>query len=186
MSIEHDIFGTAPRAKGINSKNKGNTNERVAAKWMEQWTGQKFARVPQSGGLHWAGGASVSGDVVAQDDAYRRDFLFSIETKHRKDMTLTKNLRGNSKIYEFWRQARRDAQSIGKIPLALFRRDGMRSGVFIVFFEGKRLKDVLIQQGIRPECSGECDGVELNGYLSTEIADKMPYDKLVLYLPKTT
>lgn len=117
-SIKTDIFGDPIQKATINRKLKGNKNELYAAKLFSDWTGFSFHRVPGSGGLDWGKDHRVSGDIVAGEES---DFPFSVETKHLKSVTYSKDLRSNSKIFRIWAQCERDANNCGKIPLLFIR-----------------------------------------------------------------
>lgn len=132
-SVGDDIFGS--RTQSINQKRKGNTNERVAAKWLEKWTGKKFARVPSSGGLRWANNSSVCGDVVCEDETF--DFPFAVETKALKTFALREIMSGRNMIKTLWKQAQRDALRAGKEPLLMLRKNGMPAGEYVVFMSAR-------------------------------------------------
>ena len=109
---------------GINSKKKGDNNERIVASLLSEWTGVKFTRVPRSGGLDWKNNDTVYGDVVSTDRDF--NFPFSIETKAYKDINVGLNtLRKNSIVFKFWQQCVWDAEKSGKIPMLLIRKNGM-------------------------------------------------------------
>lgn len=164
--IEHDIFGTTPRKKSINSKKKGNANEREVGKFLKLWTGLEFNRVPQSGGLRWKSAEGITGDLVCED----KSFPFCVETKHYKKLTFSKVLRSNSSIYTIWQQAKRDAYRAGKKPMLILRHNGMPKGEFMLYFD-IRLPDTIVPASIGRE-------PELWGYYSTDFLDKVIYDKL--------
>lgn len=130
FNIGHDLFGGYRANTGINSKAKGDNNERAVCKWLHKWTGSKFARVPSSGGLRWANAAKTCGDVICEDDDFY--FPFSVETKHYKNLTVKEQLRSNSLVYRFWKQAVTDSlRSATKMhPLLLLRKNGMKAGEY--------------------------------------------------------
>ena len=165
--LEHDLFGTKPRNGGINSDRKGKENERDLCRWLEKWTGEKFARVPSSGGLRWKNTVSVCGDVVCENQDF--DCIFSIETKHLKTLSVTGKQRVKSTIRTIWeKQAKPDAERAGKIPLMLLRCNGMKQGTWY-FITDKTLPFDLV---------GYCpmDNGVLNIYSSKQIT---PYSKLI-------
>ena len=132
VTIADDILGSSGREKTINSKRKGNRNEIVAAKWLEKWTGQEFARTPSSGGLRWGQDASFAcGDVVCKNEKF--DFIFAVETKHLKAVEFKPHLSKRSKIYTIFQKAYRDAERAGKLPLLMLRTNGMEAGKFNIF-----------------------------------------------------
>lgn len=118
----------------INSKNKGNKNEREVAKWWESWTGMEFQRVPQSGGLRWANADKISGDIICTDPKHGKFFQFSIECKSYQDLDFKPPLLGNKgdKLQAFWKQAMDDAERSGKEPILFMRKNGMPKGQFFV------------------------------------------------------
>jgi len=114
----------------INSRNKGNKAERIAAKLIAKWTRKEFARTPSSGGLNWKSSHS-KGDIVSTTEGFY--FPFCIEVKHHKEINfehlITPNIK-NIKILEFWEQCNRDAQRANKIPLLIMRYDGLPKEFF--------------------------------------------------------
>mgnify|MGYP000509336423 CR=1 FL=1 len=111
----------------INSKNKGNKNERDLAKSMKAWTGFDFERVPSSGGLRWKRTTDTVGDITCTDNRHKGAFPFCIETKFHSDINFQHLLLDVSKvkILEFWDQAKSDAKRSGKIPLLFMRYNRM-------------------------------------------------------------
>ena len=172
-SIESDIFGHTVREGGINSKEKGNKNELVAAKLLTAWTGEKFTRVPSSGGLRWKNSTRVCGDVVCENDDF--DFLFSIETKHLKDMTLTGKLNARSKVLTIWEQCLRDAERAKKWPMLLLRKNGMQKDSFVIFVE-RSLGDRLNLDNVA--YTSYKTRFELVGFDSEEFIKKVDYSYL--------
>lgn len=132
LPIDSELFGTVHKAKKINSKVKGNRNELIVTKVLQEWTGHEFVRVPASGGLRWQNRMNVCGDVISTDPDF--DFIFSIETKAIKNLGLEDswdiNLRKNSKIYGYWDQCKRDAEVAGKIPFLIIRHNNMKRGAY--------------------------------------------------------
>lgn len=120
--IEHDIFGNDPRPRSILAKRKGNLNERAAAKFLSDWTGVQFNRTPSSGGMHLRN-QLFCGDLVCVDERFF--FPFVVETKHLKNLHVTETLRANSEVFTVFRQAKRDADRIGKRPMCLIRSNRM-------------------------------------------------------------
>jgi hypothetical protein len=131
-NMYEDIFGAKSKRPAINSRAKGCRNENDLCKlFLAPWTNEKFARTPRSGGLGW-GVEFASGDVVNLTRGGA--FEFVVETKHYAKLSLTKILRENSVIYNFWFQAKRDADKVGKLPLLAVRENGMKKGDYVVFF----------------------------------------------------
>ena len=89
-TIETDIFGYQVAENPINSKKKGDTNERAAASWLHKWTRELFIRTPSSGGRRLENASNFCGDVVCENEDF--NFPFVVETKHRKDITFSKVL----------------------------------------------------------------------------------------------
>lgn len=176
MTIEHDIFGGKPKAKGINSKRKGNTNELALTKFLNLWTGLEFQRVPSSGGLGWTSSVQTVGDVVCTTPDVV--FPFTIETKHLKNIGLSSMkgimLRSNSIIYTHWTQCIREGKAANKIPLFFVRDNGMKKNTWWVFM-GERLGHEL---DISATYYGEYEGENLYGVLSTSLG-KIDYNQLI-------
>ncbi len=118
---------------GINSRAKGNKAERDLAKQFKEWTGKDFARTPSSGGLSWQN-SMVSGDIVCTTEGHF--FPFSVEVKFHKEIDTNNLLVGkkDSKIVEFWKQCKHDAQKAKrkKIPILLMRYNNLPRGEWIV------------------------------------------------------
>lgn len=137
MSLYDDIFGGGGKSK-INSKRKGDRNEREVAKLLTKWTGQKFIRTPSSGGIATRLGsmsvnAAFCGDVSCVDQNF--EFHFTVETKHYKSLALSKELRSNSKVYSIYQQAKRDAEAAGRLPMIMLRKNGMAAGEYMIYFD---------------------------------------------------
>lgn len=148
-TIKDDLFGEGYK-QPINQKKKGNRNELVVCKVLEKWTGVPFSRVPSSGGLRWKNNKSICGDVVCTDENVY--FPFSVETKHLKMLAVGKNLlRSNSKVFTIYKQAKRDADRAGKIPMMMLRCNGMKEGEYWVFVPANEA-DILFRRA--PESMG--------------------------------
>lgn len=118
----------------VNSKNKGDCNEREAARALTEWTGYEFVRIPLSGGLGWDNRVNVCGDLISTDPEF--DFPFSVETKHYRSLGLKKGvhlLRSNSVVFTFMAQCKRDAETAGKNPFLMLRENGMKQGTWYIF-----------------------------------------------------
>lgn len=162
-NISHDLFDEEPKEKGINSKKKGDTNERECARWLYKWTGVKFARTPSSGGLRWDNNSSVVGDVVCQDETFKVPLIF--ETKHLKSIKLLGNLRSNSKVFTVYSQCYADACRANKCPMLILRVNGMGKGKYIIYlpFELEGVKKVA--RGTTSE------GTSICGYDSEDLVE---------------
>lgn len=115
---------------GINSRRKGNKNERIAAALFTTWTKRKFERTPSSGGLQWKG-SFAKGDIVCTVD--RHYCPFCVEIKAHKEIDFSHLMIPgikNVKIFEFWKQCRRDARKAKKLPLLLMRYDRLPKAFF--------------------------------------------------------
>lgn len=168
-----DLFGSPKkRSSGINSKQKGNKNERVACKWLEEWTGEKFTRVPSSGGMRWKNHSSVCGDVVCENEDFK--FCFSVETKFLKDFEIVEHLRENSKIFTIWDQAIYDAARGHKFPMLMLRKNGMAAKEFYIFIS-KEVAEIAVE--IPYQYSGKKGRFHLYGY-DCSIFKKAAYTKI--------
>lgn len=117
----------------INSRSKGNKNERDLAKLFKAWTKKEFARTPSSGGLQWKNSNS-KGDIVCTTEGHY--FPFCIEAKNYKEINFEHLLYiQKPKILEFWAQAKRDAEKANKIPLLFMRYNGMPKDFHFVAME---------------------------------------------------
>lgn len=116
----------------MNSRAKGNRNERVGAGLMTTWTKRKFERTPSSGGLQWKSSFS-KGDIVCTKEGHY--FPFCVEIKAHKEIDFSHLLNPkvkNIKILEFWAQCKRDATKCNKIPLLMMRYDMMPKEFFFI------------------------------------------------------
>ena len=138
MGIKDDILGVSKKAP-INSKNKGNLNERAVAKWLSRWTGKEFVRTPQSGGIRWQNslGLNICGDVVCTEQGH--NFPFTVETKHLKGISFEVNkyrlLRDNSQVLTIYEQVHADSLRADKLPIMFLRCNGMEKNTWWVFLE---------------------------------------------------
>lgn len=136
-----DILGKTAGTSSINQKQKGNVNERAAAKWLAKWTGSHFARTPSSGGLRWKNTPDVCGDVLCTDKEF--PWNWAVETKHLKEFKIVPELTHRSKIATVWQQAKSDAERASREPLLMIRKNGMKAGTFYVFFNFDTVKPLL-------------------------------------------
>ena len=129
----------------VNSKNKGNKNEREVAKLFKKWTGYDFTKVPTSGGLRWKRTTDTAGDIICSDNIHYRRFQFSIEAKFHEDIRFEHIILPNTKVkvLEFWTQAKEDAQRAGKIPLLFMRYNHMPKNMHFVGVNKQYLEEVL-------------------------------------------
>lgn len=175
-SIETDLFGYKVGQDLINSKKKGDNNERQATKWLYLWTGERFIRTPSSGGRRLENASNFCGDVVCENENF--NFLFAVETKHLKKITFDPILRNNSAIFTIWEQARRDADRAGKLPMLMLRENGMSIGSYILFFS-QQFYEGIKHQGLNVVSKGiNKDGERIYGFTSEEVLEKINYKKL--------
>ena len=121
----------------INSRKKGKRGERKAAEVLAEWTSMEFTSVPQSGGLRWKKTDNICGDIICTDALHRFDF--SVEAKNYKEINFEHLLMPdiNSKILEFWDQAKSDAERGKKIPLLMMRYDRLPAHFFFTVISVK-------------------------------------------------
>jgi len=120
----------------INSKKKGSRNERGISDLFTEWTGYKFSRVPQSGGLNWHNKLST-GDIICIADEHIGEFTLSIECKFHNEMDFSHLIDGTiakktNKVIYFWDQCLKDAQRTKRIPCLFMRRNGMKADMHFV------------------------------------------------------
>ena len=173
--IDSALFGTVHKAKRINSKVKGNSNELVVSKLLSKWLNTEVVRVPQSGGLHWQHSARVCGDVIVTDPKF--DFIFSVETKAYKNLGLKDGwdieLRKNSIVYTFFEQCKRDADAAKKIPFLIIRHNGMKKGTYWIFLDLSLAQLMSMCNYIMPEIDGD-----LSGFYSEDFFKSITYEQL--------
>jgi Holliday junction resolvase len=119
-----------------NSKRKGSKNERGIAHLFSEWTGFKFSRTPQSGGMGWHNKLST-GDIICIDELHMSEFSLSIECKFHSDLDFSHMIDGTigkktNKVVDFWEQCERDAKRLKKIPCLFMRRNGMKTDMHFV------------------------------------------------------
>lgn len=180
-NIVHDLFGRKPAPNKINSRRKGAENERNAAKMLEVWTGEPFARVPSSGGLRWKSANNAIGDLVCTNDQF--EFGFSIETKHLKSALLHGKLKSNSIVYRIWEQSYQDclrANPIGsKQPMLMVKTNGMAKTEYVVFVHksiGQWLHTYVDCVSTNDKSTKEYDAVM--GFYMRDLIEHVPYKAL--------
>lgn len=139
-------------ANKINSRSKGNRFERNTAKWLSEWTGYEFGRVPGSGSLRWKKTDNITGDITCTDDKHARRFPFSVECKNHKDIRFEHVLlqTKSCKIHEFWSQATNDASRANKIPLLIMRYNSMPKSEFFLMVPEPIGKEIMKQKPTKP------------------------------------
>ncbi len=177
--IEHDLFGTEPRPKRVNGDAKGKNNERTCARWLSKWTGAQFNRTPQSGGMHLKN-QLFCGDLVCITEGFY--FPFVIETKHLKNLHVTPDLRDNSKLFTIFRQAKRDADRIGKRPMCLIRCNRMAAGEYVLILEDEfsyKLAADAFTRGIEHIAYGQsrADDLTIRAWIATDLRDVYKWER---------
>ena len=128
----------------INSRSKGNKNERELAKLFKDWTGKEFARTPSSGGLQWKSSNS-KGDIVCTTEGHY--FPFCIEAKNHKEINFAELLMPDKKgvkILEFWEQCERDAVKAKKIPILFMRYNGMPKNFHFIALKNSHYRSIFL------------------------------------------
>lgn len=182
--LEDDIFGFRDSTvRKINSKVKGNTNERQAAKAMELWTGVKFARTPQSGALRRVNSENLTSDIYP--DTLDPDFYYpwSTETKHLKTITIQRVMNPRSAIFTIWNQVHADAKRSGKLPIALLRENMMPKGEYYVILE-TRFGGSGVATKVPTLFSGSNGVHQLIGFRISHIITHLPYPVFASYIKK--
>ena len=181
-NIHDDIFGRTPKGnQGIDGNKKGKKAERVVCNLLSKWTGQELVRTPASGGMRWRTSSNVCGDVVCTNLTF--NFPFIIEGKHYEYFELKSPLRANSKLFGFYRQARRDADRAGKAPLLFARRNGMNVNEQVVFGELEGMNAAAKLLALPVSFYGDHpDGYAIGG-LEFEHLKILGYEKFLELLP---
>lgn len=135
----------------INSKNKGNRGEREVAKFMKEWTGYEFTRVPQSGGLRWKSRENIAGDIICSDPKHERYCRLSIEVKFPSEVAFEHLLlhtigKSTDKVNHYWNQCSSDANAVNKVPILFIHRNGMKKGTFFVVLDSMVASKMIINQ----------------------------------------
>lgn len=184
-TIETDIFGNTVRDK-VDSKAKGDNNERVASRFIGGWTGEKFSRVPRSGGLHWKNASNMCGDIACENEDF--NFLFTIETKHYADFADPildgRELPNRNKLTTFWKQAVSDADRAGKLPMVLARKNGMEAGTYYVVIDIRLFcgYTVYADSVNFPHATGKCESRNYAVFHSRDLIAQFPYENFATYI----
>lgn len=177
------------RGNRINSRTKGNKNERVVAELLTKWTNKPFSRTPSSGGLQWKSSNS-KGDVVCTKEGHF--FPFCVEVKAHKEIDFSQLLNPklkNVKVLEFWEQCSRDAKRANKVPLLFMRYNGMPKDFFFVALELNFWKSLFPNLAIaltintKFEYSNKKEKIHLILLQSTEFIN-LPYKEIKLLTKK--
>jgi hypothetical protein len=113
----------------VDVRAKGATAETKARDELRSLTGHKWERVPGSGALDPKHG--LKGDLYVPGEKN----LFCVEMKHYKECHINHSLiSGKSpQLIEWWTQAVRQGEQVGKEPLLIFKHD--RSKLYCAFKE---------------------------------------------------
>jgi Holliday junction resolvase len=167
--MREKLLGDSGR-KRVNSKAKGNLNEREVAKALTKWTGVTFRRTPASGAIHvpldW-----LCGDVFCTDKNF--DFPFSVETKHYHKIT-------DGMKDKWWEQAAQDAARIGAHPMLIYRQDGWPKSTWMVRVS-PMFSYYFYKMGIAHKIlplNGKRDGIEV----SSKALFHSSYEQLINYM----
>jgi len=126
------------RKKGINSKQKGNSFERIIAKVFSERFNRSFARTVSSGA--YTGGKNVKNAEVlseeqllifASDIRCPKDFAFSIECKSYKALDFYDLFNESSNLFSWYEQSERDAKLLNKEPLLIVKTNQHKPIVFV-------------------------------------------------------
>jgi len=125
---------------GVNGCKKGKTFERDIAKRLKEEFDDEFKRTPSSGALvggqNKAKTANLRADakeILTSDIISPEWFKFGIECKsYKEEPKFHHMLKGESKKFDEWiRQVEYDCESIGKLPLIIFKIN--RMGTYAAF-----------------------------------------------------
>lgn len=113
----------------VDSRAKGARTETVVRDLLRKLTGLGWERVPGSGALDPK--HQLKGDLYVPG----RTNLWAVEVKgYAEDHINSSLLTGkNPQLLEFWKQAVRQGEQVGKKPLLIFKFD--RSKIFVAFEE---------------------------------------------------
>ena len=139
------------KKKRLNSKNKGNTFQRkVAGLLNERFRTTEFCPTPGSGAFATTHNLpeylKIHGDLITP-----KDFIFCLECKkgYNKE-NLGSLFNPNSVFWEFWKQAKRDADKAKKHPMLVIQQDRQKILVMTDSILPENLNSITI---IRDNCS---------------------------------
>lgn len=119
MSKKTDFSKVGKRSKRI-----GADYERKVSRKLNEFVGRNiFRKTPGSGGFNKQGVViaeqTFSGDLLCDD----RDFIFSVEAKNRKSLSLTHIVTRieTSEFAPWWFQCCRDSCNVLRMPIMVFR-----------------------------------------------------------------
>ena len=184
-TIESDLFGAVVMDR-IDSKRKGDENEVVVAKLIGKWTGEKFSRVPRSGGLHWKNASNMCGDIACENEDF--NFPFTIETKFYKEFAVPvldgRTLPKRNKLETFWQQAVGDAKRAKKLPMVLARKNLMESGTYYILIDSLLFFRwaVYADMDDPPHAFGKSEFGNFVVFESQHLNTKFPYENFATYI----
>lgn len=165
-TLADDLFDLKQKRKGADGKAKGNKAERVVAQMFTAWTGQRFSRVPASGGLRFFKDNGITGDIICPQGF---DFPFNIEVKFYKDLGFNggENMKLRYQVKKFWQQCLTDAGDT-KYPLLVCRDNSCKQYYLFTrqFFKGIKIE-------LNVQFVGEEDVVKV--YCLESILSKLSY-----------
>lgn len=173
-SLEQDIFGISKNSNKINSKTKGNSGERACAKYLAEWVGVPFVRVPMSGGLRRVDTEKIVGDIIPDITDKSFEFFFVIETKHLKKLHVPRILPNDSKLFTIWNQVHADSIRAGKLPMALLRSNHMAAGEYYLILDAAQ-GGMIMSLNTPVLFSGGNHIHSLIGFLFSEVKRTTPY-----------
>lgn len=164
----------------INSKKKGNRNERLCASVMSDWTGIKFTKVPASGGMRLKDTSLMAGDLMPEEgtsmDKEADNYMpFIIETKHKAKLHYETPLPDRSLLRNIWNKAIEDANRSGRIPIALLRENGMPKGEYLFIVSGIHFYTPLFTQSVKPLFVSDITKDYFVGYNSKTFFESITY-----------
>lgn len=111
----------------VDSRDKGARAEAQARKFLKEHTGLQWERTPGSGALNEK--HKLKGDIYIPDAKN----VYCIEVKHYADDHFTSQLfTGKTpQLIEWWQQAKRQGDQVGRKPMLIFKHD--RSKWFVAF-----------------------------------------------------
>lgn len=159
----------------MNSRNKGNKGERVAADVVGAWTNKKFARVPSSGGLQWKN-TNAKGDIVCTEEGHF--FPFCMEIKNYGDINFEHLLYlPKPEIMKFWSQCLRDAEIAKKCPMLWMRYNRLPKKFFFIMVPQEIFQTFFLPY-LDEEDRSMIFPTQKLAVLTTNSLGKIPYKKI--------
>ena len=108
----------------VNSKQKGNRQERVVAKKFQAWSGYDFCRTPMSGAMRNFDDERVISDICVCMDLMKLGWKYSIEVKNVEyPWDFDNFLTGKNLFWAHWKQATDDADREKQRPILIFTKN---------------------------------------------------------------